>query len=332
MKKSTRAIVAEAARRSLLAVMVVLLGGLVQPSQGGTFFDDFDDGNADGWVFPYNSSQTQFPGGVWSVEDGTLVQHTGTDGNNGLVDNLVISDQVIEAQMHTVGYAGVVLWYQQVDNDWANFVAVFHNYQTGMWVGEMIDGHAYGYSYGGPWIGSDTWYDLRVEADSATGNLTVDLDGVSLFTHVARTPYRTGLSGVYSGNEHGYFDNFRVTSNDIPLSVSIDIQNGSDVKRINLKSNGRIQVAILSSSELDAPTQVDRPSLTFGRTGAERSLVSCAPHPKDVNGDGLPDLVCSFSTRSAAFQAGDTQGVLKGRTSEGLLLIGFDSVQIVPDE
>jgi hypothetical protein len=94
---------------------------------------------------------------------------------------MIISNQVIEAQMHTIGYAGVVFWYNQLNEDWGNFVAVGHNYQTGMWVTEVIDGVAHGYSYGGPWLGSDTWFDLRVDADRATGDLAVYVNDVYLF-------------------------------------------------------------------------------------------------------------------------------------------------------
>ena len=52
----------------LVAFLVVLLSLIVQPCQAGTFFDDFNDGNADGWVFPYYPSQSQGPG-QWSVEN-----------------------------------------------------------------------------------------------------------------------------------------------------------------------------------------------------------------------------------------------------------------------
>jgi hypothetical protein len=182
------------------------------------FFDDFNDGNADGWVFPYNSDLSQGPGD-WSVENGTLVQRYSGDHNAGLVDNLLISDQVIEAQVRTGGYSGVVLWYQQVNDNVANYVAVSHNFQTAMWVFEVIDGNMYSYPYGGPWIGSDTWFDLKVDADSTTGELAVYLDDVLLFTHLANTTYRTGMSGVYSGNAVGYFDNLRISSLEPPTTI-----------------------------------------------------------------------------------------------------------------
>lgn len=89
-------------------------------------------------------------------------------------------------------------------------------------------------------------------------------------------------------------------------------------------------MAILSTEDFDAPEEVDRDSLTFGRTGDEESLAFCSPSPEDVNGDGFEDLVCHFYSEMTGFQAGDTEGVLKGRTVDGLAIEGRDTVNIVP--
>jgi len=203
-----------------LAVVVVLV---CSPAEATIFFDDFNDGNSDGWVFPFNQGQSQGPG-QWSVENGTLAQRYFGDNNNGLVDNLVLSDQVIEAQVRTTrGYAGFALWYQQVDDAWANYVAI-SNWSTGnARVVEYTDGQASVYYYPAPGFDDTNWrfYDWRVEADSATGALTVFLDDTYIFTHTVTTSYRTGLSGVYSGNEHGYFDNFRVSPVPEPSTLAI---------------------------------------------------------------------------------------------------------------
>ncbi len=56
-------------------------------------------------------------------------------------------------------------------------------------------------------------------------------------------------------------------------------------------------MAILSTEEFDASTDVDRASLTFGRTGDEQSLAFCFGWRGDVNCDGLRDLICFFRTR-----------------------------------
>ncbi len=114
------------------------------------------------------------------------------------------------------------------------------------------------------------------------------------------------------------------------ITVSIDIKPGSFPNSINPTSNGKIPVAILSAPNFDAPSQVNTASLTFGRTGNESSLAFCNASPQDVNGDGLADLVCHFTTQQTGFQAGDTQSVLKGKTVTGIPIVGADSVVIVP--
>jgi pimeloyl-ACP methyl ester carboxylesterase len=115
----------------------------------------------------------------------------------------------------------------------------------------------------------------------------------------------------------------------VPLLVNIDIKPGDSPNSINRRSQGKIPVAILSSSTFDAPARVNRLSLTFGHSGDETSLDFCNTQPADVNGDGLPDLVCHFNTQLTGFQVGDIEGVLKGEAIDGLFLRGTDSVRIV---
>jgi hypothetical protein len=111
--------------------------------------------------------------------------------------------------------------------------------------------------------------------------------------------------------------------------VPIDIIPGSQTNLINRNSLSAIPVAILSTVDFNALSGVDRTSLTFGRTGDEHSLVSCNTKGKDVNGDGLLDLVCNFNPRLAGFHSGDTLGILKGQTLNGVSIEGQDTVRIV---
>jgi len=113
------------------------------------------------------------------------------------------------------------------------------------------------------------------------------------------------------------------------LHVAIDIKPGSDPNSIKLGSKGTIPVAILSTADFDAPAEVDRASLTFGRTGDEASLSFCGTTPKDVNADGKLDLVCHFTTSLTGFQSGDTEGILKGETVGGTPIEGRDAVRVV---
>ncbi len=111
--------------------------------------------------------------------------------------------------------------------------------------------------------------------------------------------------------------------------VDIDIKPYSFPNSINMKNEGRIPVAILSSPTFNAPSLIDTTSLTFGRTGDENSLAFCNKSPKDINGDGLKDLICHFTTKLTGFQVGDVEGILKGKTVTGINFMASDSVRIV---
>ena len=95
-------------------------------------------------------------------------------------------------------------------------------------------------------------------------------------------------------------------------------------------------MAILSTPDFDALGEVDRTSMTFGRTGDENSLhrlgrdgvSNCGE--ADANDDDLLDLVCHFETQKTGFNPGGTEGILKGQTLDGAPIEGSDSVRIVP--
>jgi hypothetical protein len=120
----------------------------------------------------------------------------------------------------------------------------------------------------------------------------------------------------------------RDASGGFTMPVIIDIKPGSLPNAINPNSAGKIPVAILSTANFDAPASIDDTSLKFGRTGNEDSLAFC--HADDVNGDGLPDLVCQFYASKTDFQAGDIEGIIQGKTHKGDRIYGKDSVFIVP--
>jgi hypothetical protein len=119
--------------------------------------------------------------------------------------------------------------------------------------------------------------------------------------------------------------------------VAVDIKPGNKINRIIIGTGDgtSIQVGILSATDFDARRQVDWKSLTFGSTGNENSLrirfligtPDCLT--RDVNHDGLRDLVCRFLIGKTGFQLGDTIGILKGKTMDGTLLEGHDSVIIM---
>ena len=112
------------------------------------------------------------------------------------------------------------------------------------------------------------------------------------------------------------------------IDIKPDDDRGDDPPSINPRSHGKIPVAILSSSTFYVPASVDVSSLTFGRLGVEHSLDSCNPRGEDVNGDGLLDLVCRFTTQLTDFQPGDTQGVLRGQTVAGVAIVGTAPIRV----
>ncbi len=123
-----------------------------------------------------------------------------------------------------------------------------------------------------------------------------------------------------------------------PLPVLIDIRPHEFPNIIFLYYDRTTKVAILSSPEFDAPAQVDRDSLTFGKTGDEASLYVRGFHQvpacrdEDVNEDDLPDLTCHFVTLETGLLPGDEVGILRGQMLDGLYFEGQDVVQVLPGE
>jgi hypothetical protein len=111
-------------------------------------------------------------------------------------------------------------------------------------------------------------------------------------------------------------------------NVSIDIKSGNKRNIINSRSKGGIWVAVLSNTDPESPfdpsSQVDIPTVAFGPDGAKaiRSKV------KDINGDGLGDLLLRFKIPETGIACTDTEATLTGETFEGQSLTGTDSIKI----
>jgi len=112
--------------------------------------------------------------------------------------------------------------------------------------------------------------------------------------------------------------------------INIEIKPGNrEVAPVNPKSQGSILVALLSNSGFDA-RGVDTYSLTFGHSGNESSYLRCNKEYRDVDGDGLPDLLCHFDNGKTGFEPTDTAGKIKGRMTAGGQFEGQGWLKVVP--
>jgi Tol biopolymer transport system component len=119
-----------------------------------------------------------------------------------------------------------------------------------------------------------------------------------------------------------------VTKVDGYLAV-VDIRPYSNINYIWPQSKGQVGVAVISSPRFKPVTAVDRTTLRFGRTGTENSLSWCNDHEmKDLNNDGIPDLVCRYSIRASGFTNSDTLGILRFTDKAGTAYEGKDALVI----
>jgi len=160
----------------------------------------------------------------------------------------------------------------------------------------------------GSYSGSNTWDVTSIFNPGSTNTLTYDREG----------PFYKIPLGI-------------LTARVIPLTpVTIDIKPGSSLNTINLGSNGVVPVAIFSTETFDA-TSVDPLTVTLASASVKmKGQGTPTTSIKDVDGDGLLDLVVHVSTEALALSLTDTEATLEGKTYDGENIEGTDSIRIVP--
>lgn len=108
------------------------------------------------------------------------------------------------------------------------------------------------------------------------------------------------------------------------LQVAIDVGPGNPTNSLNPRSKGIIQVAILTSADLDA-AEVDAGTVLFGPSGV--GAVGTGKL-RDVDRDGDLDLVLDFRL-PAGISCGDTTVTLRGETLDGTDFEGTDAIRTV---
>jgi hypothetical protein len=179
-----------------------------------TFFDDFNDGDMDGWLS--SAACSGCTEGNYRVEDGHLIQDLGGDGYMLLVNNLELSSHYaeVESYIHDNGVGGITVWRKNADN----WVYIMYPYSIGFavvekWcetptcgVQENVTHTFYSFDHT-----ARAWKTLSVDANSHTGELSVYLEDEYAFIHTVEPNLsRSGYSGVNSSNAGASFDDFKI--------------------------------------------------------------------------------------------------------------------------
>jgi hypothetical protein len=142
-------------------------------------------------------------------------------------------------------------------------------------------------------------------------------------------PAGVGHTAVYDPRGHAvwlYGGNPKVWRLQLPdREVQVDIWPGSSQTAVSRSSRGLIPVAILSSPEFDALTTDPATVRLAGASVRELGAAGV----RDVNRDGLPDLVLYFEARELRLAPADSTAELVGVTRDGVRIHGRDRVRQV---
>jgi hypothetical protein len=164
-------------------------------------------------------------------------------------------------------------------------------------------------------------------------NITISWNGSNMVSGVANDPISKVLVVFmyypYQG-QHGvsFFgtqsvDLVKIEGTPIHEPIVIDIKPGSYPNSINLKSNGVVPVAILSTSDFEATAVVPGTVLFADASPVKWTM-------EDVNQDGDMDLLLHFRTQELNLTQDSTEATLTGETMDGTPIEGTDTVNIVP--
>lgn len=143
----------------------------------------------------------------------------------------------------------------------------------------------------------------------------------------SQTPFKSMIIDTTGGAvENEGFDALRVAE---ARQVRIDIKPNSPENTVNPRAGGVIPTAIFSDNGFSAadldPTTLRLAGAPVKSTGGSQVLCQL----RDLNADGLADLLCHFQVPSD-LQLGDAMLALDGETYNGTKIHGQDSIRLVP--
>jgi len=249
MKKIKKILTLVKSKKLIAIFLLILSFCIVQYCKAGSIFDNFNDGNTEGWISLARAPW--HPLGNWRIEDKILLQDAGGDNHKFLLNDFSISSQSVEVMLKANNYGGsggIIIWYQDYNNYVNVLIYPSHGILSGLLVVENINGDrqisSYPYTYA-----NLKWYKLRINADSLAGKIDVYVDDVYLFTYNVTTSNRTGWTGLNTGNSGGYFDDFSLISGDIPPTSKQECKNGDWMAfSLNFKNQGAC-VSYVESNE-----------------------------------------------------------------------------------
>jgi hypothetical protein len=197
-------------------------------------------------------------------------------------------------------------------------------------------------------VDSDFFNYLTCGVDAANGDLVWCAEYDSGFDHsggVGMSGYLTASAvspdgaSVYISGQRAFDDGFSwgddytTIAYWLVLSAEIDVRPNDFRNPVKPGSMGVIPVALLGSDDLDA-RQIDVSSLRFGPNEAapaygSRRWPPFRRHLRDVNHDGLLDLITHFRVRETGIACGDESADLAGNLTSGRPFTGTDSIRTV---
>jgi len=174
-----------------------------------------------------------------------------------------------------------------------------------------------------------SWSELR-----PVGAVPGARDGFAACLDPLRDRMVVVLGGYFVGPdwnmENHFNDEWALQFGTPVVDVSVDVKPGDDGDAFPTRSHGVTPVAILSRRGFDADSVLPGTVTLAGAPVDARGDGLASFERRDVNGDGLADLVVHVRTDEMALAPGDTLAILRGRCAAGSRILGFGHVRVVP--